>query len=169
MTPRRLRQLADRIDDIFLDGSFAQVCSPCYAVQEARLTPSEAGDCDAKAVCHATAGFEPSSNTIMFYRPAWQHQPSLRMPVQADGVYCSNKLEWLAHTMAHEQVHCIVHHACPQTSRMQAYVANHGHVGTIAGGAGLNVGAQPAWKQQLHQPHVPNTRQIILPPCAVAL
>lgn len=47
--------------------------------------------------------------------------------MQADGVYCTNKLSWLAHTMGHEMVHCIVHHACPETRSMQSYIQNHGH------------------------------------------
>lgn len=47
--------------------------------------------------------------------------------MQADGVYCTNKLSWLAHTMGHEMVHCIVHHACPETRSMQSYMQNHGH------------------------------------------
>lgn len=98
-----------------------------YAMQDVRLTPEEAGDCDRRACRQATAGFEPSTNTVFFYRPSWHKQPSLSCPVQADGVYCTNRLQWLAHTLGHEMVHAIVHHACPEARSMQAYTASHGH------------------------------------------
>jgi hypothetical protein len=127
MTPRRLQQLANVIDATFLSGSFAEVCGPSYVVQDKRLTPDEAGDCDTRMCRHATAGFEPATNTVFFYRPSWRRGPSMRVPLQADGVYCTNKLSWLAHTVGHEMVHCIVHHACPETRGKQAYVRNHGH------------------------------------------
>lgn len=127
MTPRRLRQLADIIDAKFLNGSLSKVCSPTYAVQDSRLTPEEVGYYDKRSCSQATAGFEPATNTISFYKPSWHKQPSLSCPVQADGVYCTNRLQWLAHTLAHEQVHCIVHHACPQARASKAYTASHGH------------------------------------------
>lgn len=60
-----------------------QVCGPSYAVQDSRLAPDEAGaGCDRRACRHATAGFEPSSNTIFFYRPSWRRAPSLYCPLQ---------------------------------------------------------------------------------------
>lgn len=127
MTSRRLQQLANVIDATFLSGSFAEVCGPSYVVQDQRLTAEQAGNCDLRSVRHSTAGFEPATNSVIFYRPCWRKGPSMRSPLQADGVYCTNKLSWLAHTMGHEMVHCIVHHACPETRGKQAYVRNHGH------------------------------------------
>jgi hypothetical protein len=126
MNPRRLQQLANVIDSAFLNGSFAEVCGPSYAVQNSRLAPED-GEGYERACRHATAGFEPLTNSVIFYRPCWRKAPSLRCPLQADGVYCTNKLSWLAHTMGHEMVHCIVHHACPETRNMPSYVQNHGH------------------------------------------
>jgi hypothetical protein len=56
-----------------------------------------------------------------------QRKPSLQRPVQADGVYCLSKLEWLVHAMGHEMVHCIVHNACPVARECDAYKADNGH------------------------------------------
>jgi hypothetical protein len=56
-----------------------------------------------------------------------QRKPSLKRPVQADGVYCLSKLEWLVHAMGHEMVHCIVHNACPTAREYEAYKVDNGH------------------------------------------
>lgn len=127
MTSSRLQKLADVIDAAFLNGSFAEVCGPSYAVQDSRLTLEEAGACDRKACRHAAAGFEPATNSVIFYRPTWRQSPSLHRPLQADGVYCTDKLSWLAHTLGHEMVHCIVHHACPEARKHPAYQDDNGH------------------------------------------
>jgi hypothetical protein len=58
---------------------------------------------------------------------AMQRKPSLKRPVQADGVYCLSKLEWLVHAMGHEMVHCIVQNACPKAREYDAYKADNGH------------------------------------------
>jgi len=127
MTSSRLQKLADVIDEAFLNGSFAEVCGPSYVVQDSRLTPEEAGACDRKACRHAAAGFEPATNSVIFYRPTWRQSPSLHRPLQADGVYCTDKLSWLAHTLGHEMVHAIVHHACPEARKHPAYQDDNGH------------------------------------------
>lgn len=79
------------------------------------------------AVLNAVAGFEPDSNSLIFFKKGWRRQPSLRSPVQADGVYCLSKLEWLCHAMGHEMVHCIVHNACPVSREYDAYKMDNGH------------------------------------------
>eukprot|EP00775_Hariotina_reticulata_P007722 gene7722-7921_t len=106
--------------------AYRSACGPSVQVRE-QLTPSGAPGLQAVEVCNAVAGFEPETNTIAVFRSGWRHQPSLQCPVQADGVYCLSKLEWLAHTLAHEMVHCIVHNCCPESRQYAAYTHDNGH------------------------------------------
>ncbi|WIA41340.1 hypothetical protein OEZ86_004935 [Tetradesmus obliquus] len=125
LSPGKLQVLATLIDKTFLNGSFAKACKPKYAVQE-RLS-GNVTNLSETAVLNAVAGFEPDSNTLIFFKKGWQRKPSLRRPVQADGVYCLSKLEWLVHALGHEMVHCIVHNACPKAREYDAYKTDNGH------------------------------------------
>jgi hypothetical protein len=126
LTPEKLGRLINVIDTTFLNGTFKAACGPSVAVREG-LTASGAPGLHPVEVCNAVAGFEPETNTIAVFRSGWRRQPSLQCPVQADGVYCLSKLEWLAHTLAHEMVHCIVHNCCPESRQYAAYTHDNGH------------------------------------------
>jgi hypothetical protein len=69
MSPARLARLAQLIDTAFLDGSFAAVCGPpAYEVRDQPPDAASTPGLSARAACRAVAGFEPDSNTIIFFR-----------------------------------------------------------------------------------------------------
>ncbi|KAF8056842.1 speA [Scenedesmus sp. PABB004] len=132
LTPRRLSALAGAIDSAFFDGTFAAACGrPGYAVRGA-LPSAAAPGLSAAACSNAVAGYEPASNTIVVFSrsplldgPA----PSLAAPTQADGYYVRSRLEWLAHALGHEMVHCIVESLCPASrDSPELYGSGHGPV-----------------------------------------
>lgn len=79
--------------------------------------------------CAAVAGYEPASNAIVFYRAAWRAAPppSLAAPLQADGTVVTSRLAWLAHTLGHEMLHCLVASACPAAAASASVAADAGH------------------------------------------
>lgn len=55
-----------------------------------------------------------ATQCVLFWRQAWLQAapPTLGRPVRVDGVMCTSKLSWLAHTLGHEMLHAMLHGMC---------------------------------------------------------
>ncbi|GFR40337.1 hypothetical protein Agub_g879 [Astrephomene gubernaculifera] len=64
-----------------------------------------------------TATYSPNRGLVTFYRRAWSHSPTLGQPIRLDGIPCTTKLSWLAHTLGHEMLHVLLRTMCGGFSR----------------------------------------------------
>ena len=56
--------------------------------------------------------FLGGTGRVVVWRQSWDHSPSVRHPVRVDGVVCTTKLQWLAHTLGHEMLHALLDGMC---------------------------------------------------------
>ena len=118
LTVARLEQLADLIDTVFCHGTLLTTLA---AHKPVHLHVAD-GAYSALPGAMATTAHD---NGLTFYRPPWDAAVHTLHGGQVDGVACRNKLEMVAHVMAHELVHCIVNALC--ASEYNAALVNGGH------------------------------------------
>lgn len=74
------------------------------------------------------AYFDTQDNTIYINCWRWSKEVSPDTPINCEGVVCVNRLQLLAHTLAHELVHAVVFHLFPDIdAHSPAYTANGRH------------------------------------------
>ncbi|KXZ45134.1 hypothetical protein GPECTOR_58g583 [Gonium pectorale] len=55
---------------------------------------------------------------VVFWRQVWDAlSPTVGRPVRLDGVVCTSKLSWLAHTLGHEMLHAMIFGMCGPYAR----------------------------------------------------
>jgi hypothetical protein len=74
------------------------------------------------------AYFDAEDNVIRVNHWRWDKPISSNCPINCEGVVCTNRLQMLLHTLAHELVHAVVYHLFPELDASSvAYLADDRH------------------------------------------
>ncbi|GIL44208.1 hypothetical protein Vafri_1739 [Volvox africanus] len=78
-----------------------------------------------------SATYQHSRGRVTFWRQVWSsYAPSVGRPMRLDGVVCTSRLSWLAHTLGHEMLHALLFNMCEDFAReapRNMSLEGHGH------------------------------------------
>ncbi|GIL87297.1 hypothetical protein Vretimale_1749 [Volvox reticuliferus] len=98
------------------------------AVSGGASDPPRAADTGAAA---PSATYQHSRGRVTFWRQVWSsYSPSVGRPMRLDGVVCTSRLSWLAHTLGHEMLHAMLFNMCEDFARQaprNMSLEGHGH------------------------------------------
>ncbi|GLI70145.1 hypothetical protein VaNZ11_014955 [Volvox africanus] len=92
--------------------------------------PDPSKDAETRAAA-PSATYQHSRGRVTFWRQVWSsYSPSVGRPMRLDGVVCTSRLSWLAHTLGHEMLHVLLFNMCEEFAReapRNMSLEGHGH------------------------------------------